>query len=119
MRSHIFLLSHISHHPFFTSSPSPPHPSSTPQNQECCGEFILTRDTTIAPLTAGATTKADATSSGTVSLPDRPNLTEVCGAQWNGHPRSFYLSFDNPADQKQFIKVVESNVKQLGEGVWW
>lgn len=78
--------------------------------------MCITKDSTAKPVNGGGTTRGDATSAGAVTLPDRPNLTELTNVVWRGTSRSFYISFDNPADQKQFILTIDNNVKVLAEG---
>ncbi len=85
------------------------------QNQDCCGEFLLTKSSHVRPVSSGEMTRPDATKSGALALPDKPNLTEVSGAMWRGRPRSFYLSFTNPADQRKFIEVVQNNIRFVSD----
>ena len=84
-----------------------------PQNQACCGEMQITKDTRVRIINPGLKTKSDATEKGAIVLPRKPNLTELTGVMAGGVPRSFYISFGRLGDQKQFMQVVQNNIRQL------
>jgi hypothetical protein len=86
------------------------------QNQDCCGELQLNRDTRISSVNAGASTRPDATEGGATVLPDKSFMVELAAASWRGHTRSFYISFERLEDQKQFVLVVQNNIRAIIDG---
>eukprot|EP00047_Mylnosiga_fluctuans_P010587 m.17044 g.17044 ORF g.17044 m.17044 type:complete len:131 (+) comp3203_c0_seq1:113-505(+) len=82
-------------------------------NEACCGEAQLTKDSRVCAVKPGSTSRPDATEAGAIVLPERPNLVELSQVSWMGRSRTFYIAFDNPADQKQFILVIQNNIKHL------
>ncbi len=87
------------------------------QNEACCGELHLTKDSRICTMKPGTPIRPDATeASQPLELPEKQNLVELSGVTWMGRTRTFYIAFDSTSDMKQFILVVQNNIKCIIDG---